>query len=332
MSAGCSAPIIVFPHFAKRIDAFLNPDGGGNTYQVDKALNSLLEGGWFGRGPGESLAKKVIPDAHADYVFSAAAGEFGILFCLCLVALIVFIVLRALSGAQQQPTLYARLAVSTLAIQFGLQCAINLAVNLNLIPPKGMTLPFVSLWRHLDHRHRLRHGADAGPDAQAARGAHGDRACRPIAAAPRSFPPNEHLRADGRRHGRASLSGHGAGAGVAPARSRHPPDDRPSRRRAMASSFPAREIHVVPSATPSVRNPLKFVAAGAQDRLGHRRGARQSCAGIRPDVVVGFGGYPVFPPFLAARLRGHCRHPARAERGDGPRQPRARPLSPTASR
>lgn len=134
----------VFPHFAKRVDAFLNPDGGGNTYQVDKALNSLLEGGWFGRGPGESMAKKVIPDAHADYVFSAAAGEFGILFCLCLVALIVFIVLRALSGAQRQQTLYARLAVSTIAIQFGLQCAINLAVNLNMIPPKGMTLPFVS--------------------------------------------------------------------------------------------------------------------------------------------------------------------------------------------
>jgi cell division protein FtsW len=134
----------LFPHFAKRIDTFINPDGGGNTYQVDKALNSLLEGGWFGRGPGESLAKKVIPDAHADYVFSAAAGEFGILFCLCLVALISFIVLRALTAAQQQSSLYARLAVSTLAIQFGLQCAINLAVNLNLIPPKGMTLPFVS--------------------------------------------------------------------------------------------------------------------------------------------------------------------------------------------
>jgi len=134
----------IFPHFAKRIDSFLNPDGGGNTYQVDKAISSLLEGGWFGRGPGESLAKKVIPDAHADYVFSAAAGEFGILFCLCLVALIVYIVMRALTGAQRQQTLFARLAVSTLAIQFGLQCAINLAVNLNLIPPKGMTLPFVS--------------------------------------------------------------------------------------------------------------------------------------------------------------------------------------------
>ena len=135
---------VVFPHFSKRVDTFLNPDGGGNTYQIDRALQSLLEGGWFGRGPGESIAKKLIPDAHADYVFSAAAGEFGILFCLCLVALIAFIVIRGLMGAQRQSSLFARLAASTIAIQFGLQCSVNLAVNLNLIPPKGMTLPFVS--------------------------------------------------------------------------------------------------------------------------------------------------------------------------------------------
>lgn len=140
---GLFGAYMFFPHFAKRIDTFINPEDG-NTYQVDKALNSLLEGGWFGRGPGESIAKKLIPDAHADYVFSAAAGEFGILFCLCLVALIAFIVIRALISAQRQSSLFARLGASTLAIQFGMQSAINLAVNLNLIPPKGMTLPFVS--------------------------------------------------------------------------------------------------------------------------------------------------------------------------------------------
>lgn len=133
-----------FPHFARRIDTFLNPEGGGNTYQIDRALESLLEGGWFGRGPGESIAKKMIPDAHADYVFSAAAGEFGILFCLVLVGLFAFIVIRAMVGAQRQSNLFARLAASTLAIQLAMQAGINLAVNLNLIPPKGMTLPFVS--------------------------------------------------------------------------------------------------------------------------------------------------------------------------------------------
>jgi cell division protein FtsW len=135
-----------FPHFAKRIDSFINPDEGGShgNYQIEKAIDSLLEGGWFGRGPGESLAKKLIPDAHADYIFSAAAGEFGIIFCICLVGLIGFIVIRALVGAQKQSNLFGRLAASTLAIQLGLQFGINLAVNLNLIPPKGMTLPFVS--------------------------------------------------------------------------------------------------------------------------------------------------------------------------------------------
>ena len=135
---------VFFPHFARRIDTFINPDGGGNTYQIDKALQSLLEGGWLGRGPGESIAKKLIPDAHADYVFSAAAGEYGILFCLALVGLIAFIVLRAMVSAQHQSSLFARLAASTIAIQFAMQSGINLAVNLNLIPPKGMTLPFVS--------------------------------------------------------------------------------------------------------------------------------------------------------------------------------------------
>ena len=134
---GLFGAYVFFPHFSKRIDAFLNPDEGGNTYQIDRALNSLLEGGWFGRGPGESIAKKLIPDAHADYVFSAAAGEFGILFCLVLLGLIGFIVVRALIGAQGQANLFSRLAASTLAIQFGLQSAINLAVNLNLIPPRA---------------------------------------------------------------------------------------------------------------------------------------------------------------------------------------------------
>nr|WP_314261017.1 putative peptidoglycan glycosyltransferase FtsW [uncultured Devosia sp.] len=133
-----------FPHVSRRIDTFLNPEGGGNTYQIDRALQSLQEGGWFGRGPGESIAKKLIPDAHADYVFSAAAGEYGIIFCMLLVTLIGFIVVRAMMGAQRQSSLFARLAASTIAIQFAMQAGINLAVNLNLIPPKGMTLPFVS--------------------------------------------------------------------------------------------------------------------------------------------------------------------------------------------
>lgn len=141
--AGAYGAYTVFPHVARRVDAFLNPESGG-TYQVDRALESLMEGGWFGRGPGEAIVRRYVPDAHADFVFSAAAGDFGILFCLVLVGLISFIVIRAMNGAQSQVNLFSRLAVSALTIQFGLQAVINLSVNLSLLPPKGMTLPFVS--------------------------------------------------------------------------------------------------------------------------------------------------------------------------------------------
>lgn len=138
-----TAAYFMFPHVTRRFDAFLNPQTGDN-FQVEKALQSLLEGGWFGLGPGEGIAKRALPDAHADFVFSAAAGEFGILFCIGLVGLIAFVVARALYLAQLQQDLFARLAISAIAIQFGVQALINLLVNLNLIPPKGMTLPLVS--------------------------------------------------------------------------------------------------------------------------------------------------------------------------------------------
>ncbi|MBU1174493.1 MAG: putative lipid II flippase FtsW [Alphaproteobacteria bacterium] len=140
---GAYGAYLFFPHVTERIDAFLNQADSG-VYQVEKAIGSILEGGWLGRGPGEAITKRYLPDAHADYVFSAAAGEFGILFCLLLVALIGFVALRSLRGAVQQNDLFARMAVAALASQFGMQSAINLMVNVNLIPPKGMTLPFVS--------------------------------------------------------------------------------------------------------------------------------------------------------------------------------------------
>ncbi|MCB9994286.1 MAG: cell division protein FtsW [Hyphomicrobiaceae bacterium] len=133
----------LFPHVARRVDLFLNPESIGN-YQVNKALQSLLEGGWFGQGPGEAIVRRYVPDAHADFVFSAAAGEFGILFSMLLVFVIGFVVVRALWGAQQRSNIFARLAISALALQFGMQAIINLMVNLSLLPPKGMTLPFVS--------------------------------------------------------------------------------------------------------------------------------------------------------------------------------------------
>src|SRR5690606_5753500 len=88
--------------------------------------------------------KRMLPESHTDFVFAVTAEEFGIVFCLVLVSLFCFVVVRSLLRAMRQDDPFLRFAAAGLTMQFGLQSAINMAVNLHLMPAKGMTLPFVS--------------------------------------------------------------------------------------------------------------------------------------------------------------------------------------------
>ncbi len=142
-SAGLFSAYLLFPHVAGRIKRFMNP-GTGDTFQVDTAMEAFSNGGWFGLGPGEGIAKRSLPDSHTDFVFAVAAEEFGIILCLALLALFAFVVIRALSRAYANEDMFSRFAALGLAILFGVQAAINMSVNLQLIPAKGMTLPFIS--------------------------------------------------------------------------------------------------------------------------------------------------------------------------------------------
>ena len=141
--AGLFGAYLLVPHVAGRIKRFMNPSSG-DTFQVDTAMEAFGNGGWFGLGPGEGIAKRSLPDSHTDFVFAVGAEEFGIVLCLALLALFAFIVIRALSRAYASEDMFARFAASGLAILFGVQAAINMSVNLQLIPAKGMTLPFIS--------------------------------------------------------------------------------------------------------------------------------------------------------------------------------------------
>jgi cell division protein FtsW len=142
-SAGLFGAYLLVPHVAGRIKRFVNP-ASGDTFQVDTAMEAFGNGGWFGLGPGEGIAKRSLPDSHTDFVFAVAAEEFGIILCLMLLVLFAFIVIRALSRAYASEDMFSRFAASGLAILFGVQAAINMSVNLQLIPAKGMTLPFIS--------------------------------------------------------------------------------------------------------------------------------------------------------------------------------------------
>ena len=140
---GLTAAYYTVPHVARRIRHFLNPTSG-DTFNIDVATESFMRGGWFGRGPGEGTVKRILPESHTDFVFSVAAEEFGVALCLVLVALYAFIVIRALIRAMRNDDPFIRFAAAGLAILFGSQAAINMAVNIHLIPAKGMTLPFIS--------------------------------------------------------------------------------------------------------------------------------------------------------------------------------------------
>jgi cell division protein FtsW len=136
-----------FPHVARRIDQFLDPSSGDprhDLYQVTQSLEAFKNGGLFGRGPGEGIVKKHIPDVHADFVFAVAGEEFGLIVCLILVALFAFIVIRSFLRLVNEQSLFIILAASGVVLQFGMQAVVNLSSTLHIIPTKGMTLPFIS--------------------------------------------------------------------------------------------------------------------------------------------------------------------------------------------
>ena len=139
---GLFSAYYIFPHVASRIDKFLT--GEGDTFQVDTAREAIIRGDWFGQGPGEGIVKRIIPDSHTDFIFSVAAEEFGILFCMVLVAIFTFVVLRGLKHAFNERDDFNRFAVAGLVLQIGMQSMINVGVNLELLPAKGMTLPLIS--------------------------------------------------------------------------------------------------------------------------------------------------------------------------------------------
>ncbi len=132
-----------FPHVEARIDRFLDPAPGDNS-QVDRALQSFAQGGFFGRGPGEGTIKTALPDAHTDFIFAVIAEEYGAIACLAVVMLFAFIVLRALYRARPGDGFVVEAQHHRMVLIFGLQALFNMGVNVGLLPAKGITLPYLS--------------------------------------------------------------------------------------------------------------------------------------------------------------------------------------------
>ena len=138
------------PHVRTRFDKFLNSGNEGaatnpgNSFQSDVAVDSFVQGGWLGKGPGEGTLKRILPDSHTDFIFAVTGEEFGVLVAFALMLVFAFIVMRGFTLASRNEDPFCRFAAVGLIMLFGLQSAINMGVNLHLLPAKGMTLPFIS--------------------------------------------------------------------------------------------------------------------------------------------------------------------------------------------
>ena len=141
--AGMFSIYFLFEHVRTRLAKFISP-GVEDTHQVDRASEAIRAGGLVGRGVGEGVMKRHVPDLHTDFIYSVGAEEFGLVLSLIMIGLYAFIVLRGMSRAMKLNDPFEQTAAAGLFILIGLQACINVAVNLNLIPTKGMTLPFIS--------------------------------------------------------------------------------------------------------------------------------------------------------------------------------------------
>jgi cell division protein FtsW len=141
--AGLVSLYFVFGHMRDRLSRFFSPETT-DTHQIDSASEAIRAGGLLGRGIGEGVMKRRVPDLHTDFIYSVGAEEFGLILSLMMIGLYAFIVIRGMRRAMKLTDPFEQTAAAGLFMLIGLQACINVAVTLNLIPTKGMTLPFIS--------------------------------------------------------------------------------------------------------------------------------------------------------------------------------------------
>jgi cell division protein FtsW len=134
----------VLPNVKRRVDMIFNPSSNADTFQIDMAGAAISRGGLFGTGPGEGLVKTQIPEAHTDFIFAVIAEEFGLVAIVAVMAIYGLIAIRGFRAAARIEDGFARTAAAGLFALFAIQAVINIGVNLAIVPPTGLTLPFIS--------------------------------------------------------------------------------------------------------------------------------------------------------------------------------------------
>ncbi len=135
------------PYRWARVEAMLDPWSASNpaAYHARQSLMAVLSGGWTGRGVGAGVRKLgYLPEDSTDCIFSAFCEEWGYAGAVLLLALIVLWILHARRASVGAREPFGRLLAGALGVLVGLQAALHVAVDLVVLPPTGMSLPFIS--------------------------------------------------------------------------------------------------------------------------------------------------------------------------------------------
>lgn len=135
------------PYRVRRLLAFLDPwkNAQGSGFQVIQSWIGFANGGFFGKGPGNSIEKLFyLPEAHNDFIFSVIGEELGFIGVFLIICLFLAMIYFGFKMAMEAQSRISYLIITSLVFAVGLQSLLNMGVVLGLLPTKGLNLPFIS--------------------------------------------------------------------------------------------------------------------------------------------------------------------------------------------
>lgn len=137
------ADVIRVHTWISRVQEFLHSEDGG--YQVQQAKIAIARGGVIGEGPGNSIIRNFLPYAHADFIYAIICEEYGLMGGTVVLALYVLLFLRNVKLVTKSPKAFGAFLAIGLSLLLTVQALANIAVNVNLVPATGLTLPLISM-------------------------------------------------------------------------------------------------------------------------------------------------------------------------------------------
>ncbi len=133
-----------FEYIKNRLLSFFDSQGGTHNFQSDKAIESIVSGGFFGKGIGEGTLKNRVPEAHTDYIISVISEEFGVIAIILILLLFLIFIYSIFKKVYLENEEKIKLILVGCTSLILIQAMIHIGVNIRLFPTTGMTLPFIS--------------------------------------------------------------------------------------------------------------------------------------------------------------------------------------------